>query len=192
MGAAWRSVKPEARASCQTRAAALADLVSHVADRRLGDLPMDQRLHLQHLLEAAHRALSADEEFHREDAEDLARRVVKLGEWMLEQDLFAEPLPAHPVQPIVFDRGGVARFRLNKAVRYLLDFTTRTTGLNLQVLHEMPGFPAEDLEQLYQLIGTSVSTYGDVFPDSSHLPRADAEVERLRTLRPQSDIRPAR
>lgn len=63
----------------------------------------------------------------------------------------------HPMQPVELDGHGVARFRANQIVEYLLD----EGGLDLNMLARH-GFPNEDWEQFYQLIGYSVSGYGDL------------------------------
>lgn len=63
----------------------------------------------------------------------------------------------HPVQPLEEDEHGVLRFKQNKIVHHLLD--TSTSDLNpLWQLH----FSNEDHEQLMQLIGYSLSGYGDL------------------------------
>lgn len=84
--------------------------------------------------------------------------------------------PEHPMQPIVID-GKVARFRENKLVKLLLD--RYPGGLN-SVLFTEPR--PEDLAQLLQLLGYSVSAWGsdcaDLIPEDQ-IARADALVQRL-------------
>lgn len=63
-----------------------------------------------------------------------------------------------PMQPIIIDEKGVARFKENALVRYLFDMG----GVDLNVLGRIPNIPEEDREQLLQLIGQPVSAYGDV------------------------------
>lgn len=76
----------------------------------------------------------------------------------------------HPVQPLV-RVDGVVRFQMNKVVRYLLDHGS----LNLNDV-EKQSFPQEDRAQFYQLIGTSVSAWGDYdFSD----PRVEDALARL-------------
>lgn len=65
---------------------------------------------------------------------------------------------AHPMQPVVLDRGGVAHFKSNTLVRYLLD----AGPYDLDHLHLLPNIPPEDHVQLAQLIGYSVSGFGDL------------------------------
>ena len=63
-----------------------------------------------------------------------------------------------PMQPIERDSDGVVRFRANAIVRWLLDagpFDMNQIGL-------LPGISQEDREQFYQLIGYSVSGYGEL------------------------------
>lgn len=66
----------------------------------------------------------------------------------------------HPIQPLALDAHGVMRFKANKIVQRLLDFASeRGMGLN-----EIAGmdFSAEDRQQLAQLIGYSLSGYGEL------------------------------
>lgn len=83
----------------------------------------------------------------------------------------------HPMQPIVFvDK--VARFKKNNIVRFILDALREKNGIGLNELNLMP-FPAEDWEQFMQLIGYSVSGYGDLNLRPSVVSKADAMVEEL-------------
>ena len=62
------------------------------------------------------------------------------------------------MQPIV-NMEGVLRFKDNKLVRYLLD----RGGVDLNHLAKISYlFTQDDWEQFYQLIGYSVSGYGDL------------------------------
>jgi len=63
----------------------------------------------------------------------------------------------HPIQPIVTDSKGVIRFKENKIVRYLLD----NSGIDLNQI-AIEGFDQEDHEQLAQLIGYSLSGFGEL------------------------------
>lgn len=63
----------------------------------------------------------------------------------------------HPRQPIEKDQNGVLRFKSNAIVRALLD----TGKLNMNDLAVLP-FSVEDRCQFAQLIGYSVSGYGDL------------------------------
>ena len=67
----------------------------------------------------------------------------------------------HPLQPIALDAHGVARFKKNHIV-------------------EFPRFQPEDWEQLAQLIGYSVSGFGDLsYVSNGARDEADAKVEQL-------------
>ena len=83
------------------------------------------------------------------------------------------------MQPVLLVEG-VVRFRENKIVRHLLDHSqSKGYGLNqLAIIREL--FSADDWEQFYQLIGYSVSGYGDlsmVRPKS--VAKADEEASKL-------------
>lgn len=144
---------------------------------------MNQRAVLLKQLVMARRALNDDGEFHREEVDELAELVVDLGEWLLRQDLFRPEESPHPAQPIAFDGHGVLRFKKNHLVRFMLDFMTQHR-MGLDALRSIPGFSEQDLEQLYQLIGTSISTYGEHFPHSEQLRAAEAAAEQMQTVPP--------
>jgi hypothetical protein len=83
------------------------------------------------------------------------------------------PGPKHPMQPIVLDSHGVARFKANAIVRHLLD----NGGIDLNRIAMLP-FNQEDREQFAQLIGYSVSGFGDLgYADPATVAAADALVE---------------
>lgn len=63
----------------------------------------------------------------------------------------------HPLQPIELDERGIARFKSNAIVCYLLD--NGKTGMNELAL--MP-FSQEDREQFAQLIGYSLCGFGEL------------------------------
>lgn len=65
----------------------------------------------------------------------------------------------HPMQPL-YDNNGVTRFKPNKIVRFLLDWS-QNKGMGLNELAMLP-FDDEDREQLAQLIGYSISGYGEL------------------------------
>lgn len=58
------------------------------------------------------------------------------------------PTPKHPIQPLVLDERGVLRFKENKAVAWM------AKQIDFNELFRRD-FPAEDLEQIAQLIGYS-------------------------------------
>ncbi len=63
----------------------------------------------------------------------------------------------HPIQPLEKDKDGIIRFKQNKIVRYLLD----NGGIDLNHLAILD-FSDNDREQLSQLIGYSLSGFGDL------------------------------
>lgn len=79
------------------------------------------------------------------------------------------------MQPVEFDADGVARFKANAIVRFLLD----AGPFDMNVLFCAP-FKREDREQFAQLIGYSVSGAGGLpYMSAELIEKADAEVERL-------------
>lgn len=64
----------------------------------------------------------------------------------------------HPMQQLVVDANGHVRFRANVLVRYLVD--THPGGMN--ALAALPGISNEDRSQLAQLIGYSLTGYGEL------------------------------
>jgi hypothetical protein len=85
----------------------------------------------------------------------------------------------HPNQPLVIDKYGVVRFKGNVVVNFL--FSVGKLDLNeLAVMVGNKLIPREDYEQITQLMGYSVSGYGDLSTTSKdRLAWADAEAERL-------------
>lgn len=63
----------------------------------------------------------------------------------------------HPVQPLETDSSGVLRFKKNAIVRFLLD----AGPFDMNQLALMP-FSQEDREQFAQLIGYSLSGFGEL------------------------------
>lgn len=81
----------------------------------------------------------------------------------------------HPMQKIHIDDHGVARFRANRIVRHLLD----AGPFDMNDLAMMP-FDDEDWRQFAQLIGYSVSGYGDLsYADEKSVAKADRKVNKL-------------
>lgn len=95
--------------------------------------------------------------------------------------------PRHPMQPIVLDEHGTARFKANAIVRYLID--NGVIGLNHIARREE--FTQNDREQFWQLLGYSVSGYGDLsFVSRDIIDEADALAEKL--TQPSAADRPQR
>ena len=66
----------------------------------------------------------------------------------------------HPIQPFITDKHGTLRFKENRIVSDILDFATmHGFGLNEIASKE---YSVEDRQQLAQLIGYSLSGYGDL------------------------------
>ena len=63
----------------------------------------------------------------------------------------------HPIQPLQLDEKGVLRFKPNAIVRYLLDHG----GIDMNHL-ALRNFTVEDQEQFAQLIGYSLSGFGEL------------------------------
>ena len=69
--------------------------------------------------------------------------------------------PKLPTQPLYYDRHGTTRFRENALVRFLLDEAREGRQCDLNRLAEME-FPREDRVQFAQLIGYSLSGFGEL------------------------------
>jgi len=63
----------------------------------------------------------------------------------------------HPIQPIAPDKNGTMRFKENAIVSYLLD----NGPFDMNQLARLP-FSNEDWEQFAQLIGYSLSGFGEL------------------------------
>lgn len=92
--------------------------------------------------------------------------MISAGELLLSQAAKIAELEAQlaavkiPCQPVETDANGVLRFRSNKIVEHLLDFSTpKGCGMNELSMHD---FSNEDRMQFAQLIGYSLSGYGDL------------------------------
>lgn len=73
----------------------------------------------------------------------------------------------HPMQPIGWnDAGDVIRFKQNKIVQLLLDTNVKFNLNDIALMNERGMFGEGDYTQLMQLIGYSVSGFGDL-PTSS-------------------------
>lgn len=80
----------------------------------------------------------------------------------------------HPMQPIVLV-DGIARFKDNRLVRFLID----QYGLN-QLHMRCSDATQDDWNQLAQLIGYSVSGFGDLsYADHETVAKADKIAESL-------------
>ncbi len=87
----------------------------------------------------------------------------------------------HPQQPIGTAEDGVVRFKGNSIIEDL--FRTRALDLNkISVRVQRGDFPKEDYVQLTQLLGYSVSGWGDLSTSPPEMvTAADKEAERIRS-----------
>lgn len=82
---------------------------------------------------------------------------------------------SQPMQPIEWDGHGVIRFKRNEIVTYLLD----NGGIDMNYL-AMQDFSDEDRMQFAQLIGYSVSGFGDLsYASDEVVTEADAIASEL-------------
>ena len=82
-----------------------------------------------------------------------------------------------PMQPVVVLDDGVSRFRVNPIVRFLLD----AGPFDLNQVADLPGVTPEERSQFAQLIGYSVSGFGELsFADPEHVAQADKIAEAMR------------
>ncbi len=86
----------------------------------------------------------------------------------------------HPMQPIIVDASGTIRFQENKIVRFLLDNGIYDLNKLWIMFHNSKIFSLDDMEQFYQLIGYSVSGFGDIsnFRDET-ISKADELASKL-------------
>jgi hypothetical protein len=97
----------------------------------------------------------------------------------------AQDVAGQPMQPIVFAERGVIRFKQNAIVRHLLDYAS-SRGCSLNELARMD-FSDDDRMQLAQLIGYSVSGYGDLsYASRESVERADEIADALAANHKQS------
>lgn len=98
--------------------------------------------------------------------EELDRALAQHGEGRV---------PDQPLQPIIVDEQGVARFRRNEIVSFLLD----AGPFDMNQLARML-FNDTDREQFAQLIGYSVSGFGELdYASEETVRRADSIADRL-------------
>jgi hypothetical protein len=93
----------------------------------------------------------------------------------------------HPRQPILLAADNVVRFKENKIVSWMLEMGRLGAKFDLNVI-ALQDFSQEDRIQLAQLIGYSVSGFGDL----SYVPEAEVDAcdaEAHRVLHPRWVIR---
>ena len=93
----------------------------------------------------------------------------------------------HPQQPVGWDGAGVIRFKPNAIVQALLDDCRRLGGLDLNGIGigvARGRYTNEDQIQLAQLIGYSVSGFGDLsYVPRSMVRQADRKAAKISTER---------
>jgi hypothetical protein len=89
-----------------------------------------------------------------------------------------QDLPKNPMQPIVIDSKNVVRFKQNEIVRAAYEVSkAHAFGLNEVA---MRNFTQDDQKQFAQLLGYSVSGYGDLpYVDKVSVECADQQVALL-------------
>ena len=80
----------------------------------------------------------------------------------------------HPIQPVERDHDGVIRFKANKLVKYLLEKGPFDLNQLSRLAQEF--YCEDDYQHLMQLIGYSVSGYGDL---SGRDPSVLREADRM-------------
>jgi hypothetical protein len=87
----------------------------------------------------------------------------------------------NPMQPLCIDDNGVMRFKENKLVKYLLD-ANGVIGMNeLGVFAIHAGVSRTDQEQFAQLIGYSLSGFGELsYVRDKTYAKAEEKAEMLR------------
>jgi hypothetical protein len=96
-----------------------------------------------------------------------------------------EKMP-HPMQPLEPDEHGVLRFRRNKIVDYLLEWS-RPRGMGLNELRAV-GFDDDEWQQFAQLIGYSLSGWGTLsFVSDAEWDNAQAALATQRQAEPVED-----
>lgn len=96
------------------------------------------------------------------------------------------------MQPLVWDKKRVVRFKGNQIVRDLLDAAGegRKRDLNDIVIH---GYSPEDRDQFWQLIGYSVSGYGELsFIRRKTVATADRLADEMAKSRKRRERTPGR
>ena len=84
--------------------------------------------------------------------------------------------PPHPMQPIVFDEDGRARFKENAIVRYMLD----QGGIDMNHLIKIP-FDQEERMQFAQLIGYSIDGFAELpYSSDKMIAKADSAADKAR------------
>lgn len=85
-------------------------------------------------------------------------------------------MPKHPMQPLMRDHKGVIRFKANKILERLFD----TGVIDLNRTRGWADCPVEDHEQLAQLLGYSVSSFGNLsYAQRKTIRKADRRASKM-------------
>lgn len=88
--------------------------------------------------------------------------------------------PKHPVQPVYTDEHGTYRFKGNAIVRALVEAAEIGSKLDLNMIATMD-FSREDRVQFAQLIGYSVSGFGDLsYVKDRDYAKAQTQVRKMK------------
>ena len=101
-----------------------------------------------------------------QDFNELLRRI---------EQLESNKTDGADMQPIYLDEHGVVRFKCNEIIKKLV----RDKTIDLSEI-DFAAFPTPDVEQFFQLLGYSVSGYGDIsFVRPETIAAADAKADEL-------------
>lgn len=107
------------------------------------------------------------------DDDTISGESAAVDRWIEESERMrkAVPFPRQPVQPLTVTEHGTTRFQENKIVRYMLDLCTEKGIFDLNDIGRLGCegfFNQADQEQFAQLIGYSLSGFGELNYVSDH------------------------
>ncbi len=134
--------------------------------------------------------IGADYQLDATDAEAAKAEAIAVVRQHLVSSLTAldlatrEGVPPHPMQPVVITPSGVARFRPNRLVVWMLEQGATGRAFDMNTMYAAfggnEGPHAEELEQFAQLIGYSVSGFGGLsYASKATTAAADEAVAAL-------------
>jgi len=96
------------------------------------------------------------------------------------------------MQPIVIAKDGYVRFQENKLVSHLLDWASER-GCSLNELARLDGIPRSDWEQFAQLIGYSISGFGELsYVSDAAYDKARARVDKIDKITKKQQPKPVK